>query len=37
MKYILMSGSFKINEIPNKIINFLNRNLKKINSISFIT
>lgn len=37
MKYILMSGSFKTNEIPNKIINFLNRNLKKINSISFIT
>ena len=37
MKYILMSGSFKTNEIPNKIINFLNRNLKKINSISFVT
>lgn len=37
MKYILMSGSFKTNEIPNKIINFLNRNFKKINSISFVT
>ena len=37
MKYILMSGSFKTNEIPNKIINFLNRNIKKINSISFVT
>lgn len=37
MKYILMSGSFKTNEIPKKIINFLNRNLKKINSISFVT
>lgn len=37
MKYILMSGSFKTNEIPNKIINFLNRNIKKIDSISFVT
>lgn len=37
MKYILMSGSLKTNEIPNKIINFLNKNIKKVNNISFVT
>lgn len=32
-----MSGSLKTNEIPNKIINFLNKNIKKVNNISFVT